>query len=39
VLRADPTADGQRADHVNWALARFEMGASATTQPSYETGP
>jgi len=36
VLRADPTADGQRADHVDWALARFELGTSATTQPSDE---
>jgi hypothetical protein len=23
-LLAEPTDDGQRADHVNWALARFE---------------
>jgi Gpi18-like mannosyltransferase len=34
VLRTDPTPDGQRADHVDWVLARFELSQTSATQPS-----
>jgi Gpi18-like mannosyltransferase len=32
VLRTNPTRDGQRADHADWALARFELRAVPATQ-------